>query len=272
MVGHVVTSVGGGARLTMAATDDCTTDAKFDGEVTLVWDPQGSYSFSTALPGRMMGTIGGIVVSNGTFTVNGTNSFDYATSIEVADGASFAWASAKPFGLRSLTSLTLGSGASFALQSGAAFPFTTNVFRGILSLNLASGSSLSLPSGTVLPAVSVTADGVDYPVGTILSGDTGVAGTIYLPQLGAGVKVKVVESLACGTPVIGTDIAFEGISGVFRDSLFPCGSPEGFAKTLLSFSYSLEQKKALKTKFFGQAEGRTPLSVIRELFHETNSK
>lgn len=89
---------------------------------------------------------------------------------------------------------------------------------------------------------------------------------------GAGVKVKVVESLACGTPVIGTDIAFEGISGVFRDSLFPCGSPEGFAKTLLSFSYSLEQKKALKTKFFGQAEGRTPLSVIREIFHETNSK
>lgn len=28
---------------------------------------------------------------------------------------------------------------------------------------------------------------------------------------GAGVKVKVVESLACGTPVIGSDIAFEGI-------------------------------------------------------------
>jgi hypothetical protein len=196
MVGHVVTSVGGAARLTMAATDDCTTDAQFDGEVTLVWDPQGSYSFSTALPGRMMGTTGGIVVSNGTFTVNGTNSFDSATSIEVADGASFAWASAKPFGLRFLTSLTLGAGASFAVQSGAAFPFTTNVFRGVLSLNLASGSSLSLPSGTVLPAVSVTADGVDYPVGTILSGDTGVEGTIYLPQLGAGVKVKVVEALS----------------------------------------------------------------------------
>jgi hypothetical protein len=196
MVGHVVTSVGGAARLTMAATDDCTTDAQFDGEVTLVWDPQGSYSFSTALPGRMMGTTGGIVVSNGTFTVNGTNSFDNATSIEVADGASFAWASAKPFGLRSLTSLTLGAGASFAVQSGAAFPIPTNSFRSVLSLNLASGSSLSLPSGTVLPALSVTADGVDYPVGTILSGDTGVEGTVYLPQLGAGVKVKVVEAIS----------------------------------------------------------------------------
>ena len=28
---------------------------------------------------------------------------------------------------------------------------------------------------------------------------------------GAGIKVKVIESLACGTPVIGTEVAFEGI-------------------------------------------------------------
>lgn len=33
---------------------------------------------------------------------------------------------------------------------------------------------------------------------------------------GAGIKVKVIESLACGTPVIGTEIAFEGLPKVLN--------------------------------------------------------
>ena len=37
---------------------------------------------------------------------------------------------------------------------------------------------------------------------------------------GAGVKVKVIDALSCGTPVIGTDIAFEGISDNETHKLF----------------------------------------------------
>lgn len=40
--------------------------------------------------------------------------------------------------------------------------------------------------------------------------------SIHISIIGAGVKVKVVESLACGTPVIGNDIAFESISGIYN--------------------------------------------------------
>ena len=84
---------------------------------------------------------------------------------------------------------------------------------------------------------------------------------------GAGIKVKVLESLACGTPVIGTDIAFEGIPQVFQKAMFPCSSAEDFAKTILSFSFDPPQKKALKKLYFEQLKGRTPLRVIREILH-----
>lgn len=47
-----------------------------------------------------------------------------------------------------------------------------------------------------------------YP---IISRSKGLIAPIFQ---GAGVKVKVIESLALGTPVIGTDIAFEGIDNI----------------------------------------------------------
>lgn len=52
---------------------------------------------------------------------------------------------------------------------------------------------------------------------------------------GAGVKVKVLESLACGTPVIGTDICFEGIDEKHLVHCQSCSSPAEFANTLNTF-------------------------------------
>ena len=196
---HRITSTAGDACLTLAATADCETDAYFAGPISLVWSPKGNHTFQTyAACGRAMPMTGALVVSNGTFTVNGNNSFPNVPAIEVADGASFVWASGKSYGLRSAASLKIGAGATFSVSPSAALPFTTNAFNCALSLDLAEGASLSLPSGTVLPALAVTTGGVTFAVGTVLSGDVGGEGTVYLPQLGAGVKVKVVEAL---TPI-----------------------------------------------------------------------
>ena len=84
---------------------------------------------------------------------------------------------------------------------------------------------------------------------------------------GAGVKVKVIESLACGTPVIGTEIAFEGVSRSFRDALYPCATPAEFAETINSFRFPLVRKKKLKKLFFEEANGMTPVRVIQEIFN-----
>lgn len=50
---------------------------------------------------------------------------------------------------------------------------------------------------------------------------------------GAGVKVKVIEALACGTPVIGTDISFEGIDEKYFKFML-------LSKTALDFIYTIE--------------------------------
>lgn len=66
---------------------------------------------------------------------------------------------------------------------------------------------------------------------------------------GAGVKVKVVESLACGTPVIGNDIAFEGISDIYKDFMIHADKPEEYADKINNMAFSLDARRAYKSMF-----------------------
>ena len=66
---------------------------------------------------------------------------------------------------------------------------------------------------------------------------------------GAGVKVKVVDSFTVGTPVIGTELAFEGIPDV--SGLSFCATNEiEFVRFIESFKIlSYEQKQDYANKF-----------------------
>lgn len=66
---------------------------------------------------------------------------------------------------------------------------------------------------------------------------------------GAGIKVKVLESLACGTPVIGTKISMEGVSDEYSRYLFPADDAVEFIQKVNNFSVDLEEKKGLKKLF-----------------------
>ena len=66
---------------------------------------------------------------------------------------------------------------------------------------------------------------------------------------GAGVKVKVVESLACGTPVIGNDIAFEGIADTYKEFMLHADTPEEYAKQINEMSISIEARQQYKRMF-----------------------
>ena len=82
---------------------------------------------------------------------------------------------------------------------------------------------------------------------------------------GAGVKVKVVESLACGTPIIGNDIAFEGISEDFDDFMVRVSSPEEYIKAVANLDISIEKRKAFKAKFIDLYQSLSICNYIDEL-------
>lgn len=65
---------------------------------------------------------------------------------------------------------------------------------------------------------------------------------------GAGVKVKVVESLACGTPVIGTDIAFEGLPEKFANMMLLANDADSYLKAMET-GISVEERRRMKEDF-----------------------
>lgn len=71
---------------------------------------------------------------------------------------------------------------------------------------------------------------------------------------GAGVKVKVIDALSSGTPVVGTDVAFEGIEDNTSFPLFfKIGTAEECIKILANWKQiSKPQKQAAADEFFAR--------------------
>lgn len=66
---------------------------------------------------------------------------------------------------------------------------------------------------------------------------------------GAGVKVKVIESLACGTPVIGTDVAFEGIDHGYQDFMYEVHTSQEWIRLIHNFRITYEAKLKFRKLF-----------------------
>jgi glycosyltransferase involved in cell wall biosynthesis len=83
-----------------------------------------------------------------------------------------------------------------------------------------------------------------YP---ILAASLGLIAPLFQ---GAGVKVKVIESLACGTPVIGTKVAFEGIDIIDDKYQLECEEPSDYVKAIHRFmDINIAQKSQLRNNF-----------------------
>lgn len=74
---------------------------------------------------------------------------------------------------------------------------------------------------------------------------------------GAGIKVKVIESLACGTPVVGTDVAFEGFSEKYESFMLNAQDLEAFAKQIKQLDFSLEDRLKFKEMFIKDYQSMT---------------
>lgn len=83
---------------------------------------------------------------------------------------------------------------------------------------------------------------------------------------GAGVKVKVVESLACGTPVLGTEIAFEGISSDYKEFMHCVSLKVDYLKGLrLLTQLTIEEKKRCRSLFLEKYTNNSIADYIKSI-------
>lgn len=79
---------------------------------------------------------------------------------------------------------------------------------------------------------------------------------------GAGIKVKCLEALACGTPIIGTEVAFEGIDERFNGNMILANTPEEYVESISNISRTLEEKNALKEDFINNYSQKSIIEYI----------
>lgn len=85
---------------------------------------------------------------------------------------------------------------------------------------------------------------------------------------GAGVKVKVIESFACGTAVIGTEIAFEGISKDYASMMFKAHKPQEYAEYINNsdkINFTPAERDELRNKFLETYQSETIPNLILKL-------
>jgi len=72
---------------------------------------------------------------------------------------------------------------------------------------------------------------------------------------GAGIKVKVLESLCCGTEVIGSDISFEGVPETYSNFIINVNTSAEIAGAITDFETHMDAKKELKRLFVSTYPG-----------------
>jgi len=81
---------------------------------------------------------------------------------------------------------------------------------------------------------------------------------------GAGVKQKVFESIACGTPVIGTEIAFEGLPKKYSNMMLLANDVDSYLKAM-EVDIPVEERKRIKKEFIADYTSETIPQFLNRL-------
>lgn len=79
---------------------------------------------------------------------------------------------------------------------------------------------------------------------------------------GAGVKVKCIDALGCGTPVIGTDVAFEGIPEEFSSFMIKADTASEFVAAISNLNLTIDDRVRFKEFFIEKYNNKKILSYI----------
>lgn len=83
-------------------------------------------------------------------------------------------------------------------------------------------------------------------------------------HFGAGVKVKCVEALACGTSIIGTEVAFEGINTPVDGTMLLANTADEYINHMDSLNESVDDKRNHKGLFLKSYENKEILNYINQ--------
>lgn len=81
---------------------------------------------------------------------------------------------------------------------------------------------------------------------------------------GAGVKVKVLDAIATGTPVIGTDVSFEGIDPCYEQLMLRANNKEDFISSIKHVDIDINTRKKIKNQFLEEIENKAIIQYLKE--------
>ena len=79
---------------------------------------------------------------------------------------------------------------------------------------------------------------------------------------GAGVKVKCIDALGCGTPIIGTAVAFEGIPSEFSEFMINAETVDDYVSAIKDLNLTIEERIRFKKFFIERYNKKTILKYI----------
>ena len=82
---------------------------------------------------------------------------------------------------------------------------------------------------------------------------------------GAGIKVKVIEALACGIPVIGTDIAFEGLPPLFNSFMLIAETPKDYIRCMECLNMNIDERIKTKEMFIKTYQSDSITNYIKRI-------
>ena len=159
-------------KLTMRASADGSSGFKFTQKVSLVYDPQGNYTYT--LTDSDSATTGSLEIKGGTFKLKNSTAFSALSEVIVRSGAVLDLSestAATPFA--ATARLTVDDGGSIVLPAGKNVTFSSGTYRGI---PLAAGdySTGWVSGGTVTLSTSSQAADTRYWANPV-SGDWNIA-------------------------------------------------------------------------------------------------
>lgn len=82
---------------------------------------------------------------------------------------------------------------------------------------------------------------------------------------GAGIKVKVLDALAVGTPIIGTDLSFEGVDDMYSSLIFKAATPSEFIELIKHIDIQLSVRIKIKDLFISQNKSKEIIKYLQAL-------